>query len=92
MWHFELSNQTIYATNTYLEDTLWSETEVWGIYIGGRWTLDYTWKLMFNISNEDWNNRCSNIKTDKEFYEFCEWLGVRYRSNDGKIYHNGKEV
>lgn len=58
----------------------WNEDNgaVWGLYIGGRWHLDYTWKLMLNISTDDWNNRCSSIKTHKDFYDFCEWLGVYY--------------
>jgi predicted ATP-dependent endonuclease of OLD family len=29
----------------------------------------------------------SLIATDTDFYNFCEWLGVRYK-RDGKIYHN----
>ena len=63
---------------------------VWGLYIGGRWCLDYTWKLVFGISTEDWNNRCSNIKSHKDFYDFCEWLGVNYKK-DGIIYKRGEK-
>lgn len=70
----------------------WSEDNgtVWGRYIGGRYCLDYTWKLVFGISTEDWNNRCSNIKSHKDFYDFCEWLGVNYKK-DGIIYKRGEK-
>ena len=61
-----------------------------GRYIGGRYCLDYTWKLVFGISTEDWNNRCSNIKSHKDFYDFCEWLGVNYKK-DGIIYKRGEK-
>lgn len=92
MWHFELTHDTIYAINSILQGTAFSESERWGIKIGGRWTLDYTWKLVFGISDEDWYGRCDNIKTRKDFYDFCDWLGVRYRNDNGKIYHKGIEV
>jgi hypothetical protein len=70
----------------------WSEDNgaVWGLYIGGEYCLDYTWKLIFGISTDDWNNRCSNIKTDNDFYNFCEWLGVWYKK-DGVIYRRGEK-
>ena len=88
MWHFELTSDTIYAVNSILQGSAFSECEIWGIRLGGRWVLDYTWKLSFDIPEEEWNNRCNNIKTDTDFYNFCNWLGVRYKQN-GKIYHNG---
>ena len=45
---------------------------------------------MFGISTDDWNNRCSNIKSHKDFYDFCEWLGVNYKK-DGIIYKRGEK-
>ena len=86
MWHFEIYNHIIYADNNLKGP--WNRREVWGMYVG-RWVLDYTWKLSFGISENDWNNRCSNIKTDEDFYDFCNWLGVRYKYIDGQIYHKG---
>jgi len=70
----------------------WSKDNgtVWGLNIGGRWCLDYTWKFMFGISTDDWNNRCSSIKTDNDFYNFCEWLGIWYKK-DGIIYRRGEK-
>ena len=59
----------------------------WGVYLGGRWCLDYTFKLMFGISTEDWKTKFMNIKTDDDFYAICDWLGVRYKKN-GKLYNN----
>ncbi len=92
MWHFELIGNNIYAVNSYLQGSSFGESEVWGIRVGGRWTLDYTWKIMFHISDEDWNNKCFKIMTDKDFYDFCDWLGVRYKNENGKLIHNKKEV
>ena len=63
---------------------------VWGLYIGGRYCLDYTWKLIFGISDIDWANKSDNIKTHKDFYDFCEWLGVYYEK-DGVIYKHGEK-
>lgn len=31
-----------------------------------------------------------NIKTHKDFYAFCEWLGVYYKK-DGVIYKHGEK-
>jgi hypothetical protein len=45
---------------------------------------------MFGISSDDWNNRCSRIKTHKDFYDFCEWLEVYYKK-DGVIYRRGEK-
>ena len=69
----------------------WSgENNRWGLFIGGRWCLDYTWKLVFGISTEDWNAKTANLKTDQDFYDFCEWLGVWYQK-DGIIYKRGEK-
>ena len=84
---FEINGTEIRSNDT----NPWGEYNRWGLRIGGRWCLDYTWKLYFGISDDDWNNKSNNLKTDQDFYDFCEWLGVRYKK-DGKIYKKGKEV
>lgn len=88
MFWYEINGNRIVSNNY----NPWSEDNgtVWGRYIGGRYCLDYTWKLVFGISTEDWNNRCSNIKSHKDFYDFCEWLGVNYKK-DGIIYKRGEK-
>ena len=63
---------------------------IWGLYIGGRYCLDYTWKLMFGIPDADWAEKSANIRTDKDFYDFCDWLGVWYKK-DGTIYRRGEK-
>lgn len=87
---FEINNYEIVAKD-HLSGTQWGIYECWGKFIGGRWCLDYTWKLTFGISDKDWNTKCNELKTDKDFYEFCEWLGIYYKK-DGHIYIKGKEV
>ena len=63
-----------------------------GMHIGGRWCLDYYFKLLFNISNEDWNDRCMSLYTDDDFYDLCDkWLGVYVKRGDGFIYRKGKK-
>lgn len=83
---FEINGNQIVSN----EINPWGEHACWGIYLGGRWCLDYTWKLMFGISTEDWKTKCGNLKTDKDFYDFCDWLGVYYLKND-IIYCKGKK-
>ena len=85
---FEINGNHIISRNY----NPWGEYNgaVWGLYIGGRWCLDYTWKLIFGISDIDWANKSDNIKTDKDFYDFCEWLGVYYKK-DGVIYRRDEK-
>ena len=45
---------------------------------------------MFGLSNEDWENRCGNLRTDKDFYDLCEWLGIFYMK-DNIIYRKGEK-
>ena len=45
---------------------------------------------MFDLSNEDWENRCCHMKTNKDFYDLCEWLGIYYMK-DGIIYRKGEQ-
>lgn len=85
---FEINGTDILSKNN-LSRTIFGTTERWGIYIGGRWCLDYTWKLVFGISDEAWNEKAKNIKTNKDFYDFCEWLGVYYKGGDNKIHRKG---
>ena len=70
----------------YLNGTPWSSGgNRWGRKLGGHWCLDYWFKIMFDLSNEDWENKCSNLRTDQDFYDLCEWLGIYYMK-DGIIY------
>lgn len=86
---FEIDGWQIFAKD-HLSSTQWGSTECWGKFIGGCWRLDYTWKLTFGISTEDWNSRCLELKSDKDFYEFCEWLGIYYMK-DNVIYRKGEK-
>ena len=68
----------------------YGEHKIYGIRLGGRWCLDYTFKLLFNISSDDWNTRFENIKTDQDFYDICEEIGVYYMKNN-IIYRKGEK-
>lgn len=84
---FEINGNRIVARNE-LSGTMFGTTETWGRYLGGRWCLDYTFKLVFGLSNEDWEKRCSNLRTDSDFYELCDWLGIYYKK-DGELHNYG---
>jgi len=91
MWHFEIRGDYILAINSILENSVFSNTEIWGCRIGGRWCLDYTFKITFGISDKDWNEKCEHLTTNDDFYNLCEWLGIRYKRN-GHIYHYNQIV
>ena len=74
---FEIRGQEIWSDD-YIPSGMGGENHLYGIKLGGRWCLDYWFKIMFGLSDEDWKNRCSNLCTDKDFYDLCEWLGIYY--------------
>ena len=88
---FEIRGQEIWS-NDDLQDTPFGSLgeNLYGMKLGGRWCLDYWFKLMFDISDEDWENKCSNLKTDQDFYDLCEWLGIYYMKY-GIIYRKGQK-
>jgi hypothetical protein len=45
---------------------------------------------MFGLSDDDWKNLCSNLCTNKDFYDLCEWLGIYYMK-DNVIYRKGEK-
>ena len=65
--------------------------EIFGIYLGGRWCLDYTFKLIFQIDIEDWNTTFKNIKNDIDLYYTLNYIGLRYKK-DGKLYYKGQII
>lgn len=86
---------------TIWNDKLWDEDELagtpwtsggnmWGWRIGGKWGLDYYFKIAFDLSDEDWFGRCNNLKTNKDLYELFDWLGVKYEK-DGILIWKGKK-
>lgn len=62
---------------------------LWGRYLGGRWCLDYWFKIYFNLSNEEWDDISENIKGDKDLYDLFDKLGIYYEYS-GKIIRRGK--
>ena len=74
---FEIRGQEIWSDD-YIPSGMGGEHHLYGIKLGGRWCLDYWFKIMFGLSDEDWKNRCSNLCTNKDFYDLCEWLGIYY--------------
>ena len=57
----------------------------WGMFLGGRWILDYTFKLVFDLSTEQWESEYFNIRTDKDLYAKFDELGIRW--SDGNTIH-----
>ena len=43
---------------------------MWGWRIGGKWGLDYYFKIAFDLSDEDWHGRCNNLKLIKIFMNY----------------------
>ena len=86
---FEIRGQEIW-TDDYIPESMGGEHHRYGIKLEGRWCLDYWFKLMFGLSNEDWENRCGNLRTNKDFYDLCEWLGIFYMK-DNIIYRKGEK-
>lgn len=88
---FEIRGNEIWSNDS-IPDNPWgtSDNHIYGIRLGGKWCIDYTFKLMFDISSEDWHNRFENIRTDQDFYDICEWLGVYYMKQ-GTIYRKGEK-
>ena len=74
---FEIRGQEIWSDD-YIPSGMGGEHHLYGMKLGGRWCLDYWFKIMFGLSDEDWKNRCSNLCTNKDFYDLCEWLGIYY--------------
>ena len=86
---FEIRGQEIWSDD-YITSGMGGENHLYGIKLGGRWCLDYWFKIMFGLSDEDWKNRCSNLCTDKDFYDLCEWLGIYYM-RENVIYRKGEK-
>lgn len=86
---FEIRGQEIWSDD-YIPSGMGGEHHLYGMKLGGRWCLDYWFKIMFDLSDEDWKNRCSNLCTNKDFYDLCEWLGIYYM-RDNVIYRKGEK-
>ena len=86
---FEIRGQEIWSAD-HIPSGMGGEHHLYGRKLGGRWCLDYWFKIMFHLSDEDWENRCSNLCTNKDFYDLCEWLGIYYM-RDNVIYHRGEK-
>ena len=86
---FEIRGQEIWSDD-YIQSGMGGEHHLYGIKLGGRWCLDYLFKIMFGLSDEDWKNRCSNLCTNKDFYDLCEWLGIYYM-RENVIYRKGEK-
>lgn len=88
---FVIKNDYLYDEDN-LRNTPWSNCgNLWGRKLGGRWCLDYYFKLYFNLSTEYWETKVRNIKTDSELYELFDNLGIAYRRiDDNLIHYKGK--
>lgn len=58
-------------------------TERWGLYLGGEWHLDYTFRLLFGFAQEE-----LTAKTDGELYALFDKHHVRY-ADGGNVMHDG---
>ena len=57
----------------------------WGLFIGGRWCLDYTFKLVFDLTTEQWENEFFSLRTDRDLTNKFDKLGIRW--SDGRTIH-----
>ena len=89
---FKIENDCLYDED-YLHGTPWSDCgNLWGRRLGGRWCLDYYFKLCFNLTKEYWESKCgNNLKTNRDLYELFDDLGIAYKRNeDNFIHYKGK--
>lgn len=89
---FKIKNDCLYDED-YLHDTLWSDCgNLWGRRLGGHWCLDYTFKLIFGLTDKYWQDNCGeNLKTNNDLYDLFEDLGIAYkRDDDNLIHYKGK--
>ncbi len=88
---FTIHNDKLYDEDN-LDNTSWSSCgNLWGRKLGGRWCLDYYFKLCFGLSTEFWESKVCPIKTDEELYELFDNLGIAYKKCNivhwkGKLY------
>ena len=50
---FEIRGQEIWSDD-YIPSGMGGEHHLYGRKLGGRWCLDYWFKIMFGLSDEDW--------------------------------------
>ena len=80
---FIIKNDCLYDED-YLHGTQWSDCgNLWGRKLGGRWCLDYYFKLCFGLSTEYWETKCNDLRTDKDLYDLFDDLGIAYKQYDG---------
>ena len=84
---FIIKNDCLYDED-YLHGTQWGNCgKLWGRKLGGKWCLDYYFKLCFGLSSEFWDSKMCHIETDKELYKLFEYLGIAYKRNDDNLIH-----
>lgn len=88
---FIIKNDCLYDED-YLHGTPWSDCgNIWGRKLGGRWCLDYYFKICFGLSTEYWETKCNDLKTNKDLYKLFEDLEIAYkRIENNFIYYKGK--
>lgn len=64
----------------------------WGLIIGGYWCIDYTFKLIFGLTDKYWQDNCGeNLKTNEDLYNLFEDLGIAYKKEYSEyIHYKGK--
>ena len=85
---FVIRNNCLYDED-YLHGTQWSSCgNLWGMKLGGRWCLDYYFKLCFGLSTEYWKTKCDDLRTNEDLYDLFDDLGIAYkRYEDREIIH-----
>ena len=96
MCWFEIFNDCLYSKCSNPWDHL--NGALWGRHLGGKWCIDYYFKMCFDLSEDEWNDVSHNIKSNKDFFNLCDKLGIYYEYNGeiirrGKIYnYRGEEI
>lgn len=93
---FKIEGDKLYDED-YLHGTPWSNGgNLWGRKLGGKWCLDYYFKICFDLTKEYWESKCgNNLKTNKDLYNLFDDLGIAYKRNDdfktrNLIHYKGK--
>lgn len=84
---FTIKNDCLYDEDI-LHGTPWSDCgNLWGRKLGGRWCLDYYFKICFGLSTEYWETKCNDLRTNKDLYRLFEDLGIAYKRIENNLIH-----
>jgi len=88
MRYFKIVNNELRAEPLYKNP--FNSSQRWGIKLGGKWCVDYTFKLCFGVSDEDWESKWNDIKTSKQLFQLFDKIKVAYKDETGVMHNEGE--